>query len=130
MRNVFFIGSVAVFLTVGALGFAYAQGTATKGRVPEDAVVGGRLNMDRIPDYVPALARDGSQAGFIRKNDLFDEDGVRRVKRMVVVDDTLKAPVGHMVPGRGFVPLGVPEDEVPRFEATVSEVPASRAGRQ
>lgn len=36
-----------------------------------------------------------------------------------VYGEDLKTLVGHMVPGRGFVPLGVDEKSVPTFEAVV-----------
>lgn len=77
-------------------------GAPTKGPIPPEAQQpGGRgLNWELVPDFVTALARDGSNAGYVRKLDLMDPG----CETKTVVDETLTRVVGHMVPGGGFVP--------------------------
>jgi len=100
-------------MALGTVGFAAAQmRELTKGRMPDDAMSGGRVDLDKVPDYVVVYARDGQVAGYVPKSELFGGD----LRRVVVVDETLERVVGHMVINRGFVPIGTADDAIPRFE--------------
>jgi len=111
---------------VGFAGFAAAKSPApTKGRIPNEAYEGSDINIDKVPDYIVAYSRDGSECGYVHKRDLFAELSPAGVseRRLVVVDDTLTKVVGHMVSGRGFVPLGKSDDQIPRFEKIEEPTP-------
>ena len=114
MNKSYFI-SIAL-IGLGVLGFASADARPTKGFIPEEAFEPSRINLDLVPDYVAAYARSGEVAGYIRKDQLFNASGHRRRGRLLVLDESLTRPAGHMVPGRGFVPLGAPEESIPPFE--------------
>jgi hypothetical protein len=71
----------------------------TKGPLPTDAVDdAGRLDESRVPDFIPALDREGEIAGYVRYC------AIRGGGAIPVYADDLETLVGHMVPGRGFVP--------------------------
>src|SRR5436190_265236 len=110
---------VALSLAVGVVGFAAAAyQKPTKGRIPDSAFESGGLNLDDVPDYFPVTARDGGFAGYIRKADCFPASGLRP-ERVEVFDDTLSKVVGHMVGGRGFVPSGASDSDIPKYGDTV-----------
>ncbi len=91
----------------------------TKGPIPDTASPpqGGPIYGALVPDFVPALARDGTTiAGYVPKRYLIGSGSVEEVPgnpsnppqdapEPVYADD-LTTLVGHMVPGVGFVPLG------------------------
>jgi hypothetical protein len=76
---------------------------------------GGPISGALVPDFIPALARDGTTiAGYVPKRYLigpFDtlpgtpSNPPQAAPQPVYADD-LATLVGHMVPGSGFVPLG------------------------
>jgi hypothetical protein len=108
--------TIVTCIVLGTVGFAMAENRKpTKGRIPDAAFEGDRINVDKVPDYFPVYARNGEIAGYIRKTDHFVSSD-RRPRRIVVVDETLTRAVGHMVVNRGFVPLGVRDEAVPEFE--------------
>lgn len=114
-RKIYATSLALVVLGTLGFGFALADAPPTKGRIPEQAFEKTRVNLKLVPDHIVAYARDGEVAGYIRRAELFDDDGVRRPGRLLVLDETLSRPVGHMVPGRGFVPIGMPDEAVPAF---------------
>ncbi len=89
----------------------------TKGPIPENAnpPQGGQINDAFVPDFVSAWAGDGvTIAGYVPKRFLLrggdlspgsPSDPPQAEPAPVYADD-LKALVGHMVPGVGFVALG------------------------
>lgn len=83
-----------VHLSCGHLGTRQASGVRARGcRGLEH-----RLLAD---DSTCSRPRDGSAAGYVRKQDLMDPE----CETKTVVDETLTRVVGHMVPDVGFVPL-------------------------
>lgn len=80
----------------------------------------GSVNMDLVPDFVEALDRDGTMAGYVRAEDILGVGGVGEPPPgpIPVVDRRL-VQVGWIVPGAGFVPLATPLEEVASVPATV-----------
>ena len=75
----------------------------TKGPIPDDAINdAGMLDESRIPDFIPALNRDGEIAGYVR------HCAIAAGGAVPVYADDLTTVVGHMIPNRGFVPGDVP----------------------
>lgn len=120
-------------LSLGSLGFGVALGgssTPTKGLVPPEADLGGgETNWSLVPDYIVALGRDGNPVGYASKEqvfslvpDAFGKDGRPLDQPIPVYADDLATVVGHMVSGRGFVPLGTDIEAVPLFEASLQPV--------
>ncbi|HEX5630614.1 MAG TPA: hypothetical protein VFY15_03070, partial [Acidimicrobiia bacterium] len=74
-----------------------------------------------LPDYIVAWDREGNLAGYVaapyvwpvvgREEDFWPDGSIPVV-------DTKLTLVGHMVPGVGFVPLGVDPSSVPPFVVT------------
>lgn len=114
-----------LLVAMGIVAFASADAPPTKGRIPDEAFANNSVQLDLVPDYVGALTRDGQLAGYVRKTDIFGREGLASEAPILVVDETLTKPVGRMVPDRGFVPLGTPEESVPRFVTEAGEKSAS-----
>jgi len=75
----------------------------TKGPIPPDAINdAGMLDETRAPDFIPALDQRGQIAGYVRLCAISAGGAVP------VYGDDLETVVGHMVPGRGFVPGALP----------------------
>jgi len=99
---------------VPVLRSAGAESAPTRGRIPESSFRAG-LTRANVPDFIVAYGRDGDPAGYVRADDMFPQDGKPPAASgvIVVVDDTLTRVVGHMYPGKGFVPAGQSPDAVP-----------------
>lgn len=122
----------AICLTVLSLmlllaGVANAGLEATKGRIPEAAFkAGGALDLSLVPDFVPALDRNGDVAGWISKDELQrpptkDPSGhILPESPSPVFADDLKTVVGYMVPDKGFVKVGIDPAAVPNIPASVA----------
>lgn len=75
----------------------------TKGPIPDDAISdAGRLDESRIPDFIPALDRNGEIAGYVRYC------AIQTGGAVAVYADDLETVVGHMLPGQGFVAGDLP----------------------
>lgn len=92
-------------------------------------MAGGGTNWSLVPDYILVLARDGSPAGYARKEQAFGlepvalgKDGRPFDEPIPVYGEDLSTVVGHMVSGRGFVPIGTDAASVPLFEVTLQPV--------
>lgn len=121
------ISTAAIITLVGLLavgaalaGQASSDTRPTKGPVPEDVTASdGSIERDRIPDYVPALDRDGERAGYVESRYLFPDSAAedqRSNEPLPVYDERLSEVVGHMYPGRGFVSVDADPQDVPRFD--------------
>jgi hypothetical protein len=109
-RKSVYIASI-VLVSVGIAGFASAERTPHKGRIPERAFVNGGVRAELVPDFIVAYGQDGEVVGYVRKNDVFETEGRHHEGSILVLDESLSRPVGRMVPGRGFVPTGVPDSQ-------------------
>jgi hypothetical protein len=106
--------TVAVVIAAGAAN----GGPLTKGPIPSQAIQNGAFDKALIPDFIPALDRNGQVAGYVAK-DLAIADGAPTDSPIPVYAADLTTLVGHMYSGRGFVPLGTSPDSVPVIPATV-----------
>jgi hypothetical protein len=116
----------AASIAIGIAGFAVAQNRPpTKGHIPDEAFRGKdrALDLARVPDYVVVYDRNGDVAGYLSKAEFF-VPAHKRSDHIKVVDESLSRTVGRFVKGRGFVPLGTPDEEIPDFER---EEPPSEA---
>jgi hypothetical protein len=70
----------------------------TKGPIPNEAISdAGRLDESRVPDFIPALDRQGEIAGYVRYCAIGTGGAIP------VYADDLQTLVGHMIPGEGFL---------------------------
>jgi hypothetical protein len=75
----------------------------TKGPLPDEAINdAGMVDETRVPDFIPALNQQGELAGYVRYCAL------RAGGAIEVYADDLRTVVGHMIPGKGFVPGALP----------------------
>lgn len=100
----------------------------TRGPIPVDAMhADGTVDLSLVPDYVPALARDGALVGWVTRADalgappLATELGGKDVYEVPVYADDLETQIGTMVDGRGFVPAGTDPASVRAFEVVEEE---------
>lgn len=106
-----------------AVAMASCNPFATKGTIPPPPPGGGEVDQQHLPDYISAWNREGTAiAGYVPKACLFPEPGVvpMREEACPVFAEDLLTLVGHMVPGRGFVPLGADPADVPTFPVQVA----------
>lgn len=127
--------TVGFLLAATAISIVSAATSApTKGRIPEAAFLAdGGINEALVPDFVPLWNREGTAyAGYVDKKYVlnpFDAVTVGRAKAPTapVYADDLETIVGHSVPGKGFVPLGVDAATIPdmpvEFAPAASEAP-------
>lgn len=102
--------------------------TQSKGPIPDAAFRPGLpLDTSIMPDFVPALGRDGQVAGYVAKGWLAGPppgfSGPVDTPVVPVVGDDLTTLVGHMYPGKGFVPVGADPRSVPDFAASAAPAP-------
>lgn len=104
---------VLVLLVVGG-----CSPFATKGTMPPPGP-NGDVDPSRAPDFIAVAGRDGGVAGYVPKHFLFPEPtttiGLPVELDWPVYADDLRTLVGHMVAGKGFVPLGVDPRTIPGF---------------
>jgi hypothetical protein len=93
--------------------------TATKGTEPAvpPTLADGSIDTAQLPDFIPVVTNDGS-AGYVLRAALMD--AVHGSGVHTVFGEDLRTVVGHMYPGRGFVPLGIDPE-------TVAQTPSSTA---
>jgi hypothetical protein len=85
----------------------------------------GEIDPSAVPDYV-AVAGMREVVGYVSKDAVL---GDAEDQAWPVYADDLRTVVGHMVPGRGFVPIGVDPASVPTFEIVVRPIdPAATPG--
>jgi hypothetical protein len=102
--------SIAFVATLAALSLlAGCSPLATKGTVPPPGPNG--IDPSSAPDFLAVAGRDRDIAGYARKEDVLGGADAP----FPVYGDDLRTVVGQMVPGKGFVPVGVDPDTVPRF---------------
>lgn len=121
--------AVAVLVVTTVVGISLAATSdplPTKGSIPEDAwLEDGSVDLAQLPDFIVALDGDGNAVGYVERSTLFPDDPTEEPLDgpNPVVDESLQRVIGHMVPGRGFVPVGTPFDQVPTIPVTIVEGP-------
>jgi hypothetical protein len=111
--------AVIVALLALSISIAIAGGRQpTKGPVPPDAIQSGTFNKALIPDFIPAIGRDGQIVGYVAR-DLAIPDGPPNDAPIPVYADDLSTLVGYMQPGRGFVGVDGSTDGAPVTPVTV-----------
>jgi hypothetical protein len=104
----------ALLLIVATSTVAACLSSATKGTMPPPGP-GGIVDPSSAPDYI-AVAGDGPGiAGYARREDVLGASD----KAFPVFGDDLRTVVGQMVPGKGFVPVGVDPNSVPKIPVVV-----------
>lgn len=109
--------SMAAVLTALALLLGACSPAATKGTMPP-AAQDGQVDPSAAPDFIAVAGDDGGIAGYVPKAYLFPEHvdaGRAEDIDWPVFGEDLRTLIGHMVPGRGFVALGVDPATVPTF---------------
>ena len=90
---------------------------ATKGTMPPPGV-DGQVSASLAPDFIAVVGRDGGIAGYAPRSYLLPGPTTttgRPVEAEIpVYGSDLQTLIGHMVAGKGFVPLGVDPATVPK----------------
>ena len=82
----------------------------------------GAIDPSMVPDFI-AVAGDPGRVGFARRENVLGSGDAP----FPVYGEDLRTVVGTMVPGRGFVPIGVDPGTVPTFEVVVAPAPTPEA---
>lgn len=110
-----FAASELLLVAVSAMG---CSPLATKGTMPPPGP-NGQLEVSLAPDFIAVAGRDGGIAGDVPKAYLFPEPtstvGRPDLPPYPVYAEDLRTLVGHMVAGKGFVPLGVDSAAIPNI---------------
>lgn len=117
------VATVAAMVAVAVAACAFSLTTGTKGTMPPPGP-NGEIDASAVPDFV-AVAGPVGIAGYVAKEAVLGAGE----STWPVYGSDLRTVVGHMVPNRGFVPLGVDPGSVPTFDVRVNpaEPPASLA---
>jgi hypothetical protein len=106
----------ALLLSAGAIASACSP-AATKGTMPPPGA-DGQVNASLAPDFIAVAGRDGGIAGYVPRSYLLPEPTTttgRPVEADIpVYGNDLQTLIGHMVAGKGFVPLGADPATVPK----------------
>jgi hypothetical protein len=131
------IGAVRMVIAVAFLVLlAGCAPLGTKGTMPPPGP-NGQVDPSDAPDFIAVAARDGDGiAGYVRKEAVLPA-ATMTLGRPVeptwpVYGEDLRTLVGYLVPGKGFVPIGVDPASVPTFRVEVGpsqEAPAEGAGQ-
>lgn len=87
---------------------------ASKGTMPPPGA-NGQVDPSSAPDFLAVAGRDAGIAGYARKEDVLGPGDAA----FPVYGDDLRTVVGQMVPGKGFVPVGVDPATVLTFAVEV-----------
>ena len=107
-RRAILLGVASTILLAGAV--AASAPTPTVGPLYTGFGSSRPVLMTLEPDFVPVWGRAENIAGYVRQADL---DGQQTVIPVYGAD--LTTIVGHMVPDKGFVPVGVDPQTIPDF---------------
>ena len=105
-----------LLLATSACGLGASRGTMP----PADA--NGEVDPGAVPDFVAYVGRTDDIIGWVPKSYLLDPGQHCRGPQcdpIPVYAGDLRTLIGHDVPGRGFVPLGVDSDVVPEEPVVV-----------
>lgn len=122
----FLLVMTAGLLLTGVATVAAGSPSQSMGRIPDAAFAGGALDLTQVPDFVSTLGRDGSVVGYVSRDRIIDPSAGKRdvLGRPIagtwpVYAEDLETVVGHLVPDRGFVPIGVDPASVPAADVRV-----------
>ena len=90
--------------------FAGCSPFASKGTMPPPGP-DGEVDPSSAPDFLAVAGRDAGIAGYARKEDVLSPGDAP----FPVFGDDLRTVVGQMFPGKGFIPVGVDPNTVPKF---------------
>jgi hypothetical protein len=117
------------FVLVVAATATVSARTPTKGPIPQAAFEPGVAWLDPalVPDFIPALGHKGEVVGYVARQALLDPPAFSAARtspgNIVVYADDLATVVGYMVPGKGYVPLGVDPETVPSIPFVAAPAP-------
>lgn len=101
-----------------AIALAACTPGATKGTLPP-ADISGEIDAASVPDFIVVWDNVGRMAGYVRKELVLGGiDG-----DWPVYASDLVSVVGHMVPNKGFVPLGIDSSTVPEMPIDAGSSP-------
>jgi hypothetical protein len=89
--------------------------------IPDSAFTDKGIDETLTPELVGVMNRDGAIAGYVRRKYLIGNSPRFLEGSVPVVSEDGRSLVGHMYPGRGFVPSGQRPEDVPLFSAAPSE---------
>jgi hypothetical protein len=75
----------------------------------------GAVDASSAPDFIAVAGQGPGIVGYARRQDVLSPSD----KAFPVYADDLRTVVGQMVPGKGFVPVGVDPNAVPRIPVVV-----------
>lgn len=117
-----FVAVTALVLTLIGCGLGFdLPGGPTKGPIPAAAHrPDGTIDESLVPDYVSVAGPSEGTVGYVQKR--FALGGSDQAVVPVYGED-LRTVVGHLVAGRGFVPLGVDPATAPERPALTPSPP-------
>lgn len=105
-----------VVLSMAALVVVACVPAGSKGTMPP-AGPNGEINPKAAPDFIAVAVGDRDQVGYVPKQFLLPEPTTSTElphgDPWPVYADDLRTLIGHMIPGKGFVPLGVDPATIP-----------------
>lgn len=111
-------GFLLLVLPVAVLVVVACSPVGTKGTMPPPGPNGER-DLSAAPDFIAVVAGDGGEVGYVPKRFFFREgmtsSELPRSDPWPVYAEDLRTLIGHMVQGKGFVPLGVDPATIPDF---------------
>lgn len=100
---------------------------ASKGTMPPPAP-NGQVDPEQVPDFIAYVGQSDHTIGWVPKACLGLDPSPREAavqeEPCPVYADDLATLIGHEVPGKGYVPLGVDPNSVPPIPASVAPSPA------
>lgn len=106
IRALLLVATVAVLAACSPL--------ASKGTMPPPGP-NGEVDDSSAPDFIAVAGREDGIAGYARRQDVFSTAD----HAFPVYGDDLRTVVGQMVPGKGFIPVGVDPHMVPNLPVEV-----------
>jgi hypothetical protein len=110
----------ALLIVAAAAMLAACSTSATKGTMPPPGP-NGEVDASSTPDFIAVAGRDSGIAGYARREDVLSPTD----NAFPVYGDDLRTVVGQMVPGKGYVPVGVDPNAIPKIPVVVA--PASQS---
>jgi hypothetical protein len=104
----------ALCIVALAVMFAACSSFATKGSMPPPGPH-GVVEVSAAPEFIVAADRGSGVAGYARREDVLS--GTDRAFPVYGYD--LRTVVGQVVPGKGFIPVGVDPNTVPKIPVQV-----------